>query len=82
MSGQCLTSCILIWNFRDLLHPQLILDVPGDVTCFQINPKNPDLVVAGLSTGQVMFWDIAEHRVRTRKAAAAKLAEKTVSICV
>ena len=35
-----------------------------------------------MSTGQVMYWDIAEHRVKTRKAAAAKLAEKTVNICL
>lgn len=76
-SGRVLTSAILVWNFSDLLHPEMILDVsdrtpvllhrllhadrtglyplqvPGNLTCFKVNPHNPDIVAAGLQTGQV-----------------------------
>lgn len=58
LAGKVLSSCILIWNFADLLHPEMVLDAPGNLLCFKLNPNNPNLVVGGLSTGQAIFWDL------------------------
>lgn len=63
-SGKVMTSYIFIWNFSDLLHPQLILQVPGNLTSFQMNPENPNLIAGGLQTGQVMLWDLGEAKAR------------------
>jgi hypothetical protein len=58
--GRPTESAILIWNFRDLLHPELILESPFDVIAFDINPSDPNLVVAGCFNGQVILWEIGE----------------------
>jgi WD40 repeat protein len=67
-SGKCQTSCVLVWNFLDLLHPELILEVPGNLLCFKINPHNPHLIVGGLATGQVIFWDLTAAYEAKEKA--------------
>lgn len=61
VSGKVLTSSILIWNFQDLLRPQYVLMAPGDMICFSINPINPNLIVGGLQTGQLVLWDLTEQ---------------------
>jgi hypothetical protein len=43
----------LVWSFADLLKPQYILEVPGILTTFAINPHDPNLVAGGLQSGQV-----------------------------
>ncbi len=59
-SGTVLASAIFVWHFIDPLKPQLQLEVPGDLTCFKINPNNENIVIGGLLTGQVVFWDLSE----------------------
>lgn len=59
-SGMVLSSWVLIWNFADLLHPELVLKVPGDLYSFSIHPTQPHLIAGGLKTGQVIFWNLKE----------------------
>ncbi|KAG1712314.1 hypothetical protein DVH05_000061 [Phytophthora capsici] len=70
------SSFILIWNFVDLIHPQLMLESPQDVMAMRFNPTAPHLVAAGLYNGQVLVWDFskAEHllsKMKTAKPSAA-----------
>lgn len=53
VSGKVHTGYILLWNFSDPIHPQFVLEAPGDIYCFRFCPNNPDLVVGGVSSGQV-----------------------------
>jgi len=53
--GKVRTSHILIWNFKDPIHPQMVLEAPYDIHTFRFNPKNSDLLAAGSASGQVQF---------------------------
>ncbi|GMF43162.1 unnamed protein product [Phytophthora fragariaefolia] len=69
------SSFILIWNFVDLIHPQVMLESPQDVLTMRFNPAAPHLVAAGLYNGQVIVWDFskAEHllsKMKTTKTSA------------
>jgi hypothetical protein len=72
--GRPTESAILMWNFRDLLHPELILESPFDVTAFDINPSDPNLVVAGCFNGQVVLWEIGDP-TQVRLAFVARKAQ-------
>ncbi|GMF24948.1 unnamed protein product [Phytophthora lilii] len=63
------SSFILIWNFVDLIHPQIMLESPQDVLTMRFNPAAPHLVAAGLYNGQVIVWDFskAEHLLSKMK---------------
>lgn len=53
--GKVRTSHILIWNFKDPIHPQMVLEAPYDIHTFRFNPNNSDLLAAGSASGQVQF---------------------------
>jgi hypothetical protein len=57
-SGQAFNSHILLWDFVDLIHPQLMLESPQEVSCFSFNTGQTHLIVAGAVNGQVVLWDI------------------------
>lgn len=64
------SSFILIWNFVDLIHPQLMLEAPQDVLTLRFNPTQPHIIAAGLHNGQVMVWDFskAEYLISKMKS--------------
>ena len=66
-SGKVLTSSILIYSLQDVLHPWLVLEVPGNITTFKVHPTHPEYVVAGLTTGQVLFWDLTDAREKVKQ---------------
>jgi len=76
VSGMVLSSSILIWNFNDLLHPQYILMAPGDLSCFAFNPKNPNIIVGGMMTGQLVLWDLTEYNRKLENQLGKKDADK------
>lgn len=77
VSGHERNSFILIWNFADLIHPQLVLKSPHECRCFAFNPDQPHLVAGACATGQVIIWDIshAQDKLRKRKDAGSKSPE-------
>ncbi|NXU72278.1 WDR63 protein, partial [Oreotrochilus melanogaster] len=54
-------SVILFWSFFDPINPQLILEYPEDIYCFQFNPRDPNIIAGGSINGQVVLWDISQH---------------------
>ncbi|XP_067997278.1 dynein axonemal intermediate chain 3 isoform X1 [Melanerpes formicivorus] len=54
-------SVIVLWSFSDPMHPQLMLECPEDIYCFQFNPSDPNIIAGGCINGQVVLWDISEH---------------------
>eukprot|EP01041_Mallomonas_annulata_P005133 gene5133-10260_t len=60
VSGQTHTSYILLWDFRQLVRPQVLLQCPHEVFTFRFNATNPNIIVGGCITGQVVLWDISD----------------------
>ncbi|NXT21528.1 WDR63 protein, partial [Syrrhaptes paradoxus] len=54
-------SVILFWSFFDPVHPQLMLECPEDIYCFQFSPSDPNIIAGGCINGQVVLWDISQH---------------------
>ncbi|NXP27266.1 WDR63 protein, partial [Scytalopus superciliaris] len=54
-------SVILFWSFFDPICPQLILECPEDIYCFQFSPSDPNIIAGGCINGQVVLWDISQH---------------------
>ncbi|XP_075689062.1 dynein axonemal intermediate chain 3 isoform X2 [Rhinoderma darwinii] len=54
-------SLILIWSLNDPIHPQLMLECPDDVYCFQFCPSDPNIIAGGCINGQVVLWDISAY---------------------
>jgi dynein intermediate chain 3, axonemal len=68
---------ILLWSFNDPFHPQLILEAPADVACFQFNPENPSVVAGGCVNGQIVLWDISDYHQKL--ASSARKNDKDIS---
>ncbi|XP_077882756.1 dynein axonemal intermediate chain 3 isoform X2 [Ictidomys tridecemlineatus] len=66
LSGKLLLqpSLILFWSFSDPIHPQLMLESPDDIVCFNFCPSDPNIIAGGCINGQIVLWDIttfADH---------------------
>ncbi|XP_071984574.1 dynein axonemal intermediate chain 3 [Engystomops pustulosus] len=66
-------SLILIWSLNDPIRPQLMLDCPDDIYCFQFCPSDPNIIAGGCINGQVVLWDIsAYYELLTAKNGVSK----------
>ncbi|NXN55579.1 WDR63 protein, partial [Rynchops niger] len=61
-------SVILLWSFFDPVHPQLMLECPEDIYCFQFSPSYPNIIAGGCINGQVVLWDISQHEEKLQNA--------------
>ncbi|GBF96614.1 hypothetical protein Rsub_09360 [Raphidocelis subcapitata] len=53
-AGRLRDAHVLIWNFRDPIRPEAVLECPHEVTCFQPNPLAPNIVI----------WDLSDEAER------------------
>eukprot|EP00892_Ulva_mutabilis_P003077 jgi/Ulvmu1/12770/UM096_0012.1 len=58
--GRPLPHAVLVWHFRDLIHPYMVLESPHEVTAFDFNPQHMEVVVGGCANGQVIMWELTE----------------------
>ena len=65
MGGGPAAHAVLVWNFRDPIHPELVLDSPYEVFCFESNPLQPEVIVGGCYNGQIIMWDTASQEVQS-----------------
>lgn len=72
------TSYILLWDFADLIHPQVKLESPQEVRCFKFNrcPGQHNLVAAGCFNGQVLLFDGDAAMAKLSKRANASASSK------
>lgn len=66
-AGLTYNSHLLIWDFRQLIRPSMLVYCPHEILTFRFNPVSPNLLVAGCATGQVVLWDLSDtmaHSVR------------------
>ncbi|XP_062872021.1 dynein axonemal intermediate chain 3 [Trichomycterus rosablanca] len=52
---------LLLWSVSNPINPQLLLECPDDVLCFEFCPSDPNIIVGGCMNGQVVLWDISGH---------------------
>ncbi|KAK9820498.1 hypothetical protein WJX72_010908 [[Myrmecia] bisecta] len=71
VGGSPAACAILIWNFKDPIHPEYVLEAPVEVFAFQCNPLQPDIVTAGAYNGQVLMWDTSAEEERLAHAKSA-----------
>jgi WD40 repeat protein len=76
VSGKVSTSFLLIWNFTDLIHPQLMLESPHDTYTFQFNPSAPHIIAAGCISGQVIMWDMTDAQEQLQRIQNKKVGEQ------
>lgn len=78
------SSFVLVWNFADLIHPQLMLEAPQDALAMRFNPSAPHIVAAGLHNGQVIVWDTskADSHAHSHIASAALKTKANISLSV
>ncbi|NWV00483.1 WDR63 protein, partial [Upupa epops] len=72
-------SVIVFFSFCDPIHPQLILECPGDITCFQFNASDPNIIAGGCINGQVIIWDISQYEEKLKKNVAKALKRTAVN---
>ncbi|XP_035307505.1 WD repeat-containing protein 63 isoform X2 [Cricetulus griseus] len=73
-------SLILFWSFSDPIHPQLMLESPDDIFCFEFCPSDPNIIAGGCINGQVVLWDITSHadRIENIKAGSSRSKKATL----
>jgi hypothetical protein len=60
VSGQTSTAYVLLWDFKQLVKPQVLMQCQYEIFAFKFNPKISGLVAGGTITGQVVLWDITD----------------------
>jgi hypothetical protein len=56
------TSQIFFWNFanREINSPVFLMDIPMEVTAFEFCPSNMNKMVAALTSGQIIVFEIKD----------------------
>ena len=75
--GKETNSYILIWNFADLIHPQMVLQSPFECAQFQFNPRLPYIIAGGCASGQVVYWDVSNVQYKRNNNAESSGSGKT-----
>lgn len=66
-------STILLWNLSHiLLKAQTILTAPTDIFVFRFHPKNKNIIIGGLETGQVAIWDLTDYNNKSNTKTQTK----------
>ncbi|XP_075835090.1 dynein axonemal intermediate chain 3 [Microtus pennsylvanicus] len=73
-------SLILFWSFSDPIHPQLMLESPDDIFCFEFCPSDPNIIAGGCINGQIVLWDITAHvdRIENIKTGGSRSKKATL----
>ncbi|NXM74807.1 WDR63 protein, partial [Serilophus lunatus] len=72
-------SVILFWSCFDPIQPQLVLECPEDIYCFQFSPSDPNIIAGGCINGQVVLWNISQHegKLQNEKLVADEITDNT-----
>nr|XP_025038962.1 WD repeat-containing protein 63 isoform X3 [Pelodiscus sinensis] len=73
-------SPILFWSFSDPIHPQLMLECPEDIYCFEFCPSDPNIIAGGCINGQVVLWDISEYEEKLQNAKTGASGRKNTAV--
>mmetsp|Transcript_31475 Transcript_31475/g.45303 ORF Transcript_31475/g.45303 Transcript_31475/m.45303 type:complete len:879 (+) Transcript_31475:10-2646(+) len=60
LMGQTNTSYILLWDFRLLVKPLILLQSQQEIFAFRFNKTDSKMLAGGCITGQVMLWEAGD----------------------
>ena len=72
-AGQTSLSYILVWDFRQLVKPVMLLQSQHEIFTFRFNKVTPALVAGGCMSGQVVLWDLTDAMALAAKRASKNL---------
>lgn len=52
---------VLIWSFDDTLKPKLELFAPREVYTLSFCPYDPNILIGGMVSGDIVIWDLKER---------------------
>lgn len=58
-SGLAQISHVLLWDFKQLVKPCLLMQSPSEIFTLKFNKINPSILIGGSITGQVVLWDLS-----------------------
>lgn len=67
VAGVTYLSYLLVWDFRQLIRPSMLVYCPHEILTFRFNPISPNFLIGGCSTGQVVLWDLSEAMAHSVK---------------
>lgn len=69
IAGQTSVAYVLLWDFRYLVTPTVLMQCPHEVLTFRFSQTNPHVIAGGTISGQVVLWDTEEYmRLKSKKA--------------
>ena len=81
--GQTYSAYILLWDFKHLVRPQVLLQSENEIYTFRFNKKQQNIIAGGSITGQVILWDISDAMElissRSRRSGGGNTANNTTS---
>ena len=71
IAGKSFDSHVLIMNFSDahIVTLNYVLETPIEVSCIEFHPDNPNVIIGGCISGQLIVWDLScmESRITAGK---------------
>lgn len=69
--GKSFESHVLIMNFSDahIITLNYVLETPIEISTIEFHPDNPNVIIGGCISGQLIVWDLSsvESRITTGK---------------
>lgn len=66
IAGQTSVAYLLLWDFRFLVTPTVLMQCPHEVLAFRFCQTNPNIIAGGTISGQVVIWDTEDY-MRSKK---------------
>ena len=67
IAGQTSVAYLLLWDFRFLVTPTVLMQCPHEVLAFRFSQTNPNLIAGGTISGQVVIWDTEDYMLAKNK---------------
>lgn len=61
ITGKSFDSHVLIMNFSDahIITLNYVLETPIEISTIEFHPENPNVIVGGTISGQLVIWDLS-----------------------
>lgn len=61
ITGKSFDSHVLIMNFSDahIITLNYVLETPIEVSTIEFHPENPNVIIGGTISGQLLIWDLS-----------------------
>src|SRR5438105_7729066 len=61
ITGKSFDSHVLIMNFSDahIITLNYVLETPIEISTIEFHPENPNVIIGGTISGQLVIWDLS-----------------------